>query len=398
MGLVESGVETTDVLLVGGGVASVRCARMLRREGFDGRIVLVGDEPTPPYNRPPLSKELLREGLPDELVLAEPERWYERRGVELRRLQRVVALDAGAREATLDDGTRLRFERCLLATGAAPRTLPVPGGERAILLRTIADARRLRHAAESAGAGAPVVLVGGGFIGLEVASSLRALGLRPTVVELGDALWAGSFGPELSGWAESVLADAGVQVRCGAAVTRVEPAAAWIGDERLEAAFVVAGIGVRPREELALTAGLACDDGILTDASHATSAPGVWAAGDVARVDGVRVEHWHAAREGGERAALAMLGRALPPPRAPWVFSELAGRNIDIVGWVADWDETRRLGNGDFSLAYLRGGAVQQLAIVGGHVPVEEARAAIERGVGPAELARLASTHRPDTW
>jgi 3-phenylpropionate/trans-cinnamate dioxygenase ferredoxin reductase subunit len=195
---VRDHTETADVLLVGGGVASLRCARQLRRDGFQGRIVVVSDEPIPPYNRPPLSKELLRHDLPDDLVLAEPERWYERRAVELRTGRRVVALDLGAQEASLDDGTRIRFERCLLATGAEPRALPAPGGEHALLLRTLPDARRLREAATAAGKSAPVVVVGGGLIGLEVASSLAALGLRPTVVELSDRLWSGSLGVELS--------------------------------------------------------------------------------------------------------------------------------------------------------------------------------------------------------
>jgi 3-phenylpropionate/trans-cinnamate dioxygenase ferredoxin reductase subunit len=182
-------LDATDLLLVGGGVASVRCARTLRREGFDGRIVLVGDEPMPPYNRPPLSKELLRGDLPDELVLAEPERWYERRAVERLAGRRVLSIDPDARVATLDGGTRIGFDRCLLATGAEPRRLSVPGGVHALLLRTLADARRLRAAAVQAGPGARVVVVGGGFIGLEAASSLAVLGRRPIVLELGDRLW-----------------------------------------------------------------------------------------------------------------------------------------------------------------------------------------------------------------
>ena len=378
----------TDVLLVGGGVASVRCARELRRNGFDGRIVLVGDEPTPPYNRPPLSKELLRDDLPDELVLAEPERWYERRGVELLVGRHVVSLELDAREATLDDGSRIGFDRCLLATGAEPRRLPVPGGEHALLLRTLADARRLREAATVAPAEAPVVVVGGGFIGLEVASSLAALGLRPTVVELGDALWSGSFGVEMSGWARDALAGIGVEVRLGSAVTRVEQEAAWIGDERQEAAFVVAGIGVRPRTELAKTAGLEVGDGIVTDAAHRTSHPSVWAAGDVARRAGARIEHWHAAREGGERAARSMLGLDLDPDPAPWVFSEVAGHSVDVIGAVEPWTEERWVD--DRVLAYTEGERLMGLAVIDGAMPVEEARQLVAAG----DAARLASHER----
>ena len=133
----------------------------------------------------------------------------------------------------------------------------------------------------------------------------------------------------------------------GAAVTRLTDEAAWVGDERHDHAFSIAGIGVTPRTELAEAAGLAVDDGILTDADHRTSHPSVWAAGDVARIDGRRIEHWHAAREGGERAALSMLGKPLPPPRAPWVFSEVAGDLIDVVGWAPTWEETIKRGKGD---------------------------------------------------
>ena len=384
-----SETDATDVLLIGGGVASVRCARTLRREGFDGRIVLVGDESLPPYNRPPLSKELLRDDLPDELVLAEPERWYDRRNVERLPGRHVTALDAVGRTAVLDDGRVIVFDRCLLATGAEPRRLPVPGGEHAMLLRTLPDARRLRRVAVAAGPAARPIVIGGGFIGVEVASSLAARGLRPLLVELADALWAGTLGLELSAWAAERLAGSGVEVIVGAGVTGVEDGAAWIDDERVEGAFVLAGIGVRPRDELARRAGIACDDGILTDASHATTAPGVWAAGDVARVDGLRVEHWHAAREGGERAALAMLGKPLPPPRAPWVFSEVAGHILDVVGLAAHGDAASLLGEPDrdrFAVAWARDGRLTQVATVGGIVGADAARAMVERGASVQEL------------
>ena len=193
-----SEIERVEVLLVGGGVASVRCARALRRNGFTGSILLVGLEPALPYNRPPLSKELLRDDLSDELVMAEPASWYARRSVELRTGTTVVELDPDAHVATLDDGSVIGFAQCLIATGAEPRTLPIDGGEHAILLRTLPDARRLRAAAIAAGEGAPATVIGGGFIGVEVASALASLGLRPTVVEMADALWGGALGRSLA--------------------------------------------------------------------------------------------------------------------------------------------------------------------------------------------------------
>ena len=353
--------ETTDVLLVGGGVASVRCARSLRREGFDGRILLVADETSAPYNRPPLSKEFLRADLPDDLVLAEPQRWYERRGVELIIGRRVVGLDVGATEATLDDGTRIGFDRCLLATGAEPRPVPVPGGDGAILLRTLEDAHRLRATVAAAEPGAPVVVIGGSFIGIEVASSLRALGLQPTIVELADRLWSGRMGSELASWAEDRLTGAGIGVRLGASVERIADGA-WLGSEHLHAAFVVAGVGVRPRDDLARIAGLDVDDGIVVDAGQQTSHRVIWAAGDVARHGPVRIEHWHAAREAGERAGRSMLGLPVTPAPEPWFFSEVAGVPIDVVGTASAWDEERWVSDG--LLAYLDRGTVVQLASI----------------------------------
>ena len=362
------------MLLVGGGVASVRCARTLRRHGFDGRIVLVGAERTFPYNRPPLSKELLREALPDELVLAEPETWYARRGVDLRLETTVAVLDVAARTATLADGTTIAFEHCLLATGAEPRRLPIDGADRALVLRTIEDSRAIRAAARP---GSRAVVVGGGFIGVEVASSLATLGLDVTIAEMSPTLWGGSLGPSLSGWVGDRLGEAGITVLTGATVDAIEPDGVWVGSELLPAELVVAGIGVIPRVELARDAGLDVDDGVITDARHETSAPGIYAAGDVARVDGLRFEHWHAAREGGERAALSMLGQSATNKRAPWVFSEVAGIALDVFGLAPAWDEERWVRPGSV-LAYLAGDRVVQLAVIGSALAPEIARTHVE--------------------
>jgi NADPH-dependent 2,4-dienoyl-CoA reductase/sulfur reductase-like enzyme len=382
--------RTVDVLLVGGGVASTRCARTLRRHGFDGSILLVGDEGRLPYNRPPLSKELLRDDLPDDLLAAEPASWYERRRIEVLTGARVVRLVPAERRVTLADGASIGFERLLIATGAEVRTLPVPGAETSLTLRTADDARRLRAAAMSAGPGAPVVIVGGGFIGLEVASSLATLGLRPTVVELAPSLWGGTLGTELAAWAEERLGEAGIELRLGALTTRIEAGAAWVGEERLPAAFVVVGIGVLPRVELASAAGLATDDGIVVDARQRTSHAAVWAAGDVARMEGrLRIEHWHAAREGGERAALAMLGQPIPSPPAPWVFSEIGGRTLDLLGAFDAWDEERWLDADQSLLAYLRAGRVVGLATVDGALAPDVARRLVGEGSAPEDIAAV---------
>lgn len=357
-----------DVLLVGGGVAAARCARTLRRGGFAGTIVLVGEEPTPPYNRPPLSKELLREELPDELVLAEPASWYERRGVALRLGVPATALDPGERLVDLADGTRLRYGACLLATGAAPRVPTFP----AHLLRTLADAHLLRDAA---GGATSATVVGGGFIGVEVAASLAARGVAVRLLCGGDRLWGGAFGVAASDWATEALRRTGVEVRFGADPEPVD-------------GLVVAGIGVAPRVELAVAAGLEVDDGILVDGRQATSAAGVHAAGDAARTrDRPRVEHWHAARESGERAGLAILGRPVPAPSPPWIFTELGAAKLDAVGWPAPGAVETELAPG--VIGFVREGAVVQVVILDGAAGVEPIRALVERGGSPSELATM---------
>lgn len=364
------------MLLVGGGVASVRCARTLRREGFAGRIVLVGEEPVPPYNRPPLSKELLRDELPDELVQAEAASWYERRGIELRLGRRVVGLDRSARVATLDDGTAVAYDRCLIATGATARRLRIPGLAGALVLRTLADARRLRAAAVAAGAGTRVVVVGGSFIGIEVASALAALGLRPTIVEGADRLWAGRLGTELAAWALDRLRGAGVGVRLG---SRLGPSG-----ETTQAAFVVAGIGVEPNVELAREAGLEVDDGVVVDDEQRSSDPSIWAAGDVARRGVHRIEHWHSAREDGERAARSMLGLPVSPAPPPWFFTEVAGASLDVIGLATAWDEERWLGGR--VLAWLVDGRVVQLASIGSALSADRMRELVGAGASGAEV------------
>jgi len=371
----------------------VRCARTLRREGFDGRILLVGDEAVPPYNRPPLSKELLRGDLPEDLVLAEPERWYQRRGVDLVTDTTVASLDLDGRVAETAEGRRIGFERCVIATGAAPRELPVPGAEHALELRTLVDARRLRRAALEAGEGAPAVVIGGGFIGVEVASSLVEFGLRPTIIERASLLWSGALGSLLAGWAVKRLGEGGITVRTEASATAIEPAAVWLGDERLPAEVIVVGVGVRPRDELAASAGLAVDDGILTDAAHRTNHPAAWAAGDVARVAGRRTEHWHAAREGGERAARSMLGHELEPAPEPWTFSEVAGSTVDVVGSADAWDDEAWI-VANRLVAFLEAGRVVQLAAVDSALSADVMRQLVDTRATRDELRLRVATVR----
>jgi NADPH-dependent 2,4-dienoyl-CoA reductase/sulfur reductase-like enzyme len=232
-----------------------------------------------------------------------------------------------------------------------------------------------------------VVVVGGGFIGLEVASGLAALGLRPTVIELAEVLWGGTLGTKLAAWGAARLEAAGVALRLGATVEAVEDGGVLVRGERLPAAFTVAGIGVEPRVELATGAGLAVDDGILVDAGGWTGHAAAWAAGDVARIEGERrVEHWHAAREAGERVGRSLLGMQLDPAPPAWVFSEIGGLALDVIGMPPTWDEERWLDTGHTVLAYLDGERVVGVASIGGAVAAADARRWISTGARAAEV------------
>lgn len=393
-------MRRVDVLVIGGGVAAARFVRTLRRGRYGGSILLVSDEAWPPYNRPPLSKEVLRGEAATELAFAEPLDWYERRQVELRLQTPVAALGPGERVAELADGEQIRFEHALLATGARPRPLSIPGGEAALLLRTLDDSATIRARAREVGAGGRAVMVGGGFIGVEVAASLAALGLSVTVLEAAGELWGGAMGARVGEWARQRLADSGVEVRLGAAADRVEASGVMVDGRLVDGSLLVAGVGVTPRTELAVAAGLGVDDGIAADERGATSAPEIYAAGDVARMAhpldlsgrGIRVEHWHAAREAGERAALAIMGEPVAPRRAPWIYSEFAGQLVDHVGWAPEWDEERLLPGATeraFAVAFLRDGRVLAVASVNGAVPVDRARSFVERRPPASELSEL---------
>ena len=378
-----------DILLVGGGVASARCARTLRRSGFEGSILLVGDEQAAPYNRPPLTKELLRDDAPDELLAAEPARWYERHAVAVLTGVAVERLDAERRSAALSDGRTVAFGRCLLATGAAPRRVAVPGGDSALLVRTLPDARALRAAALGA-VGADVVVVGGGLIGVEVASGLAALGVRPTIHERSGLLWAGAMGSLLSEWALERLRGAGVAVRLDSTVGGVEHDAVLVGTDRVPAAFVVAGIGVTARDELARGAGIEAERGVVVGPDQRTSHPAVWSAGDVTRLNGAASEHWHAAREAGERAASSMLGLEVAPIRPSWAFTEVAGIAVDAFGDAHGADDERWIG--DAVVARTASGRLAQLIVIGSAIAANLARDLVASGAEERDVrATLAS-------
>jgi 3-phenylpropionate/trans-cinnamate dioxygenase ferredoxin reductase component len=339
---------TDTLVVVGAGFAGAKAVETLREDGFAGRVVLVGDEPDRPYERPPLSKDYLRGEAERETIYVHAADWYAEHDVELRTGSRVVSLDVAARSVELAGGERLGYDSLLLATGAEPKRLPIPGADLdgVLYLRSVADSDALRARLERGGS---VVVVGAGWIGCEVAASARTSGLEVTVVEPHSLPLEGVLGPELGAVYRDIHADHGVHLRLGTGVSAFEGAGAVervrLSDgSAVDCDFVVVGVGVRPRSELAERAGIAVGDGILVDERLATDAPGVFAAGDVASAlhpfygERVRVEHWATALEQGPHAARSMLGGTAPYEKLPYFFSDQYDVGMEYAGFARRWD------------------------------------------------------------
>ncbi|HSI79804.1 MAG TPA: NAD(P)/FAD-dependent oxidoreductase, partial [Solirubrobacterales bacterium] len=339
-------------LLIGGGMASAYCAAELRRRGADGSILLVGREPDPPYERPPLTKEYVRGESERSDAYVHPAEWYEENDVEPRAGTSVLSLDPGARRAKLQGDDEVVFERALVATGANVNVLRVGGAELDGIhyMRTFGNSDAIRADADDA---ERVVLVGGSYIACEVAASLTAKGTSCTMVMVEDVALSRSFGEEVGRWLQGVLADHGVEIVGGEQVEAFEgdgdrrvAAVRTASGRRIEGDMVVVGAGVRPDVTLAQRAGLEVDDGIVCDAKLETSAPGIFAAGDACSYDSVvhgrrlRVEHWDVALQQGRHAARGMLGEDEPYREVPYFFSDLADwASLEYVGPAARWDE-----------------------------------------------------------
>ena len=357
------------IVVVGASLAGLRAVETLRGEGYDGRLVLIGAEAHLPYDRPPLSKELLR-GEWGEERLALRRRDYAELELDLRLGRRATALDAKARQVALDDGTQVGWDGLLIATGAAPR--PLPGAkplEGVHLLRTLDDALALRADLEATPG--RVVVVGAGFIGAEVAASCRQRGLEVTLVEPLPAPMERGLGREMGGLMADVHRDHGVDVRLETGVDALEGGARVEGVKLsdgtlLDADVVVVGIGVTPVTGWLESSGLDLDDGVVCDATCATRIPGVVAAGDVARwhhpVYGraLRMEHWTHAVEQGVAAAKRLLGSAEPFAAIPLFWSDQYDLKIQLAG-LPEFDGESRVVHGSlearkFVRLYEKGG------------------------------------------
>ena len=335
-------------VIVGASLAGAKAAETLRQDGFDGRVVLVGAENERPYERPPLSKDYLRGEVGREKVYVHDEGFYAKHDIELRVGRTAVRLDTSSGELELDDGERLRYDRLLLATGAEPRRLTIPGSDLdgVLYLRSVQDSDALRERLDRGGS---VVIVGAGWIGAEVAASARQRGLEVTVVEPASVPLERVLGAEVGAIYRDIHTDQGVRMLMGTGVEAFEGDRAVervrTGDGReLDCDFVVVGVGVQPRIQLATQAGLAVDNGILVDEQLQTSVPGVFAAGDVANAhhpfygERIRVEHWANALNQGPTAARNMLGQSVAYDRLPYFFSDQYDVGMEYSGFARTWD------------------------------------------------------------
>ena len=334
--------ESTYVI-VGASLTGAKAAETLREEGFDGNIVLLGEENERPYERPPLSKGYLLGKDERSSIFVHEEGWYAENGVDLRLGVRVTALDPGAKQVSLDDGGTVAYDRLLLATGASPRHLRAPGAdlEGVMYLRRVGDSERLQAALSGGG---QVVTVGAGWIGLEVTAAAREAGCEVTVVEPEPVALHRQLGPELGGVFTDLHKEHGVVFRFRESVTefrgsggRVNEAVTSSGAV-LPADVVVVGIGAIPATGLASDAGLDVGNGVIVDAGLRSSAPDVFAAGDVANAyhplygKHVRVEHWANALNGGPAAARSMLGQGVSYDAVPYFYSDQYDLGMEAAG------------------------------------------------------------------
>jgi 3-phenylpropionate/trans-cinnamate dioxygenase ferredoxin reductase component len=387
-----------EYLLIGG-FASGYCASELRKRGAEGEILLVGREPEPPYERPPLSKEYVRGDAKREDAYVQPVSWYEENGVELRTGTNVMSLDAEARTAKLQGGEEVEFGKALIATGANVNILQVDGSslDRIHYLRTFGNSDNIREDGERADR---VVLVGGSYIGCEVAASLKSKGTDCAIVMMEEVALSRTFGEEVARWFHELLESKGIELHGGETLRAFEGdehAAAVVTEsgKKIEGDMVVVGAGVRPDVMLAQRAGLEVEDGIICDETLQSSMEGIYAAGDVcsyeSRVHGrrLRIEHWDVAMQQGMHAAGSMLGEGKPYEVVPYFFSDLADwASLEYVGPATDWDEVIWRGDrdsGEFAAFYLKDSKVAGALTVERSEDLGHARTLLAEGVDLAD-------------
>ena len=377
------------IVIVGAGAAGNAVAETLRREGYGGRIVIIGPEPDLPYDRPNLSKDYLAGNAPEEWIPLHPKDFYDERRIELRLGSAVTAIDPRGKTVTLADGTAVAWGALVLATGAEPIRLPIPGFDlpHVHVLRSLADSRAIIEKAKGA---KRAVVLGASFIGLEAAAALRHREIEVTVAAPEDRPLGKVLGPDLGDFVRKLHEEKGVMFKLGTKPAEITADAVRLDNgESLPADLVVAGIGVRPRVALAEAAGLKVDNGVLVDEHLRTSAPGIWAVGDIARWpdphsgERIRVEHWVVAERQGQTAALNILGQDQPFDAVPFFWSQHYDVSINYVGHAVKWDSadvTGSLADRDATVTFRAGGRVAAVATVFRDKESLEAEAAMEGG------------------
>ncbi|MDP3802571.1 NAD(P)/FAD-dependent oxidoreductase [Brevundimonas sp.] len=389
----------SKVVIIGAGHAGGTAAALLRQYGHEGPIVLAGEEPAAPYQRPPLSKAWLKGEADLESLLLRPEAFYEEHGIELRTGVVATAIDAAGRTVTFADGTVEPYDALILATGSTARKLAVPGGDRPDLLelRTLADAERLKAAL---GPGRRLAVVGGGYVGLEAAASARALGAEAVIIERMDRVLARVASRTLSDFFTGYHRARGVEVLTSAEVTGFEDAGVRLSDGRLiEADAVLVGVGAAASDGLARAAGLDCGNGVVVDEAARTSDPAIWAIGDatfrpVPAHGGRRhrLESVPNALEQARQAASAIAGRPAPAPEVPWFWSDQYDLKLQIAGLADGADRQVVRGDpetGSFAVFHLGGDRILCVEAVNAPPEFMAGRQMIGRGAA-VDVAKLA--------
>jgi len=378
------------IVIVGGGAAGFAAAEMLRRRGFGGSIVMLSNDGAPPVDRPNLSKDYLAGSAPEDWMPLRPDGFYSESGIEVRLNTEVIGIDLKGREITVADGKRFAYDRLLVATGAEPLRLPIPGADRAHVLRSLSDCRAIIGAASNA---RRALVIGASFIGLEVAASLRMRGIEVVVVAPEERPMERVLGPQMGDFIRALHEEHGVMFHLQDTVAAIDQKRATLkSGGTVEADLIVLGVGVRPRLALAEKAGLTIDRGVMVNAFLETSVPGVFAAGDIARWpdphsgQNIRVEHWVVAERQGQTAAVNMLGENEQFDAVPFFWSQHYDLPVNYVGHAEQWDEISVDGviqSKDFLLRYKRSGRVLAVASVFRDVDSLQAELAMEQAVVP---------------
>ena len=387
-----SGRSSDRFVIVGGGAAGFATAEMLRRRGFAGTITMLSDDSTAPVDRPNLSKDYLAGNAPEDWVPLRGNDWYAENKIDLKLKTAVASLDAKAKELTLSDGSKVKFDKLLLATGAEPVKLDIPGADQNHVhtLRSLADSRGVIAQAEK---GKRAVVIGASFIGLEVAASLRAREVEVRVVAPDKRPLERVFGPQFGDFVRALHEEHGVKFHLEDSVTAIGKSDVTLkSGGTLPADLVVIGVGVRPRISLAEKAGLAIDKGVSCNEYLETSAPDIYAAGDIARypdsISGqrIRVEHWVVAERHGQTVAHNMLGERAPFRSPPFFWSQHYDVPINYVGHAEKWDEIEMDGDPmkrDCVARYVLGGKTLAVASIYRDIDSLKAAAEMEKRAGP---------------